>query len=105
MVKVNSKTKSNIKTNSNLHVRDSIYTLQLEYDYETDETKLIIPDKLRLLPRVHALDFLKDVQNLINEEYYQRLNIFTNSEWSESEIKHVKESKHAIEKGKVRQDI
>ena len=105
MVKINGKMKSSIKTNANLHVRDSIYTLQLEYDYKTDETKLIIPDKLRLLPRIHTLDFLKDVQNLINKEYYQRLNIFTNSEWSESETKHVKESKHAIEKRKVKQDI
>tara|TARA_R110000824_G_scaffold41873_1_gene124092 strand:- start:341 stop:658 length:318 start_codon:yes stop_codon:yes gene_type:complete len=105
MVKINGKMKSSIKTNANLHVRDSVYALLLEYDYATDETKLIIPEKLRLLPRIHTLDFLKDAQNLINEEYYQRLNIFTNSEWSESEIKHVKESKHAIEKRKVRQDI
>ena len=102
---VNSKTKSNIKSNSNLHVRDSVYTLQLEYDYNTDETTLIIPDKLRLLPRVHALDFFKDVQNLINEEYYKRLNRFTNSEWSESETKHVKESKYAIKEREERQDI
>ena len=99
------KDRTRIKNNSAINVRDTIYTLVLEYDYNTDETILIIPEKLRLLPRIHALDFFKDVQNLINEEYYQRLNTFTNSEWSESEIKHVKESKHAIEKGKDRQDI
>lgn len=99
-MKVNSKTKSNIKTNTALHVRDSIYTLQLEYDYETDETKLIIPDKLRLLPRIHALDFLQDALNLVSDEYNQRLKLFTESTWSESEKKQVKEAKHAIEERK-----
>ena len=99
------KDRTRIKNNSAINVRDSLYTLVLEYDYNTDETTLIIPEKLRLLPRIHTLDFLKDVQNIINEEYYQRLNTFTNSEWSESETKHVKESKHAIKEREERQDI
>ena len=99
-MKVNSKKKSSIQRMASMAVRDSIYTLQIEYDYDSDITKLILPDKLRLLPRVHALDFLKDAQNLITDEYYQRLKLFTESTWSESEKRQVKEAKHAIEKRK-----
>lgn len=85
---------------ASMAVRDSIYTLEIEYDYDSDITKLVLPDKLRLLPRIHALDFLKDALNLVAEEYNVRLKLFNESNWSESEKKQVREAKHAIEERK-----
>ena len=50
-------------------VRDHLFKIEIIYDYEADTTELVIPDKLRLLPKNNLLAFLKDTADLVQAEH------------------------------------
>tara|TARA_R110002012_G_scaffold60864_3_gene159434 strand:- start:116 stop:349 length:234 start_codon:yes stop_codon:yes gene_type:complete len=62
------------KVNANIHVRDHLFRLEIIYDYEADTTELVIPDKLRLLPKINLLAFLKDTADLVQAEHSRLLD-------------------------------
>ena len=78
-MKVQSKQKSSIKKDAALNVRDQFFKIEAVYDYEADTTELIMPAKLRLLPKIHLLDFLKDLSDLVQAERYKTLKEYNES--------------------------
>lgn len=72
-MKVQSRQKSSIKKDAVLNVRYQFFKIEAIYDYEADTTELIMPDKLRFLPKIHLLDFLKDLSDLVQAERYKTL--------------------------------
>ena len=78
-MKVQSKQKSSIKKDAALNVRDQFFKIEAVYDYEADTTELIMPDKLRLLHKIHLLDFLKDLSDLVQAERYKTLKDYNES--------------------------
>ena len=50
-------------------VSDPLFKIEIIYDYEADTTELVIPDKLRLLPKINLLAFLKDTADLVQAEH------------------------------------
>ena len=68
-MKVQSRQKSSIKSNSALDVRNNLYKVEAVYNYEEDSTELIMENKLRFLPKIHLLDFLKDLSDLVQAEH------------------------------------
>ena len=78
-MKVQSKQKSSIKKDAALNVRDQFFKIEAVYDYEADTTEIRKPDKLRLLPKIHLLDFLKDLSDLVQAERYKTLKEYNES--------------------------
>tara|TARA_R110000824_G_scaffold300762_4_gene488794 strand:+ start:2730 stop:2978 length:249 start_codon:yes stop_codon:yes gene_type:complete len=62
------------KVNANINVRDSNFRIEIIYNYQADTTELVMPDKLRLLPKIHMLAFLKDTAELVQSEHSRLLD-------------------------------
>ena len=78
-MKVQSRQKSSIKKDAALNVRDHLFKIEIIHDYEADTTELIMPDKLRLLPKINLLAFLKDTADLVLAERYKTLEEYNES--------------------------
>jgi len=51
-------------------------TTKINYNYDTDETKIKFNDEFNLLPMIHQLDAMKDGLCLLEERYNTLLHNF-----------------------------
>jgi len=61
-------------------MKQDLRKINIIYNYETDDTKIILTKEFNNLAKIHQLDALQDAYLILTDIYNQKLNEFHNSD-------------------------